>query len=81
MKEYRRRILEEFLDEFEAAREHHTPMNTAHEGYAVLLEEVEEMWDDIKKDDHVAARKEAIQVGAMTLALVSEIFDGLVRSD
>jgi len=43
--------------------------NSAHEGYAVLLEEVEELWDDIKanKGYTVQAAEEAKQVAAMAI--------------
>ena len=47
------------------------PFHSAHEGYAVLLEEVDELWDEIKGNKKPGAyermRKEAIQVGAMVL--------------
>ena len=47
------------------------PFHSAHEGYAVLLEEVDELWDEIKGNKKPGAyermRKEAIQVGAMAL--------------
>lgn len=64
-----------FLKEFIRAREKFPPMNSAHEGYAVLLEEVEEMWEEIKADNIADAREEAIQVGAMVLALIVEVLD------
>ena len=44
------------LAEYRKAREKHSPMKSAHEGYAVLLEEVDEMWDAIKSDDLESAR-------------------------
>lgn len=41
--------------------------NSGHEGYAVIKEEVDELWDAIKKNDLEHAREEAFQVGAMAL--------------
>ena len=39
--------------------------------YAVLKEEVEEMWDDIKKDDNYHAVLECVQVGAMAVKFIA----------
>jgi len=48
-----------------------------HEAYAVILEEVDELWEEIKKNqkdyDLVAMRKEAVQCGAMILRLITEL--------
>jgi NTP pyrophosphatase (non-canonical NTP hydrolase) len=48
-----------------------------HEAYAVILEEVDELWDEIKKNqrnyDLAAQRKEAIQAAAMLFRLISEL--------
>lgn len=50
--------------------------HNSHEGYAVLLEEVDELWDEVKKkgggygDD---AQKEATQVGAMVVRYLLEV--------
>lgn len=49
-----------------AARKHGR-FNSLHEGYAVLLEEVEELWEEIKRRDPRPAEiyKEAVQIAAM----------------
>lgn len=48
-----------------------------HEGYAVLLEEVDELWEEVKKNqrnyDLLAQRKEAIQVAAMAIRFATEL--------
>lgn len=50
-----------------------------HEGYAVLLEEVDELWDAIKGNAPWAEqRAEAVQVAAMALRF---IVDGEIRRD
>jgi hypothetical protein len=49
------------------------PFNSAHEGYAVLLEEVDEMWDEVKRDQLQAAIYEAIQVGAMAVRFIADL--------
>ena len=50
--------------------------NTAHEGFAVLLEEVDELkahvWMQQSKRDYASMRKEAVQVAAMALAFIVE---------
>lgn len=68
-------VLREFHIEYRRAREAlgHAPMGSAHEGYAVILEELDEMWDAIKCNDLEHARKEAVQVGAMVLAFLLEV--------
>lgn len=44
-----------------------------HEGYAVLLEEVDELWDSIKQNQPKSiVREEAIQVAAMAIRLIAD---------
>lgn len=65
------------MTEVEGARSKFGPMNSAHEGYAVLLEEVDELkahvWMKQKNRDLAAMRKEAIQVAAMAVCFAAEI--------
>lgn len=55
------------------------PFNSAHEGYAVLLEEMTELWEHVttkQKNRNLAAmRKEALQVAAMGLRFAMEVCD------
>ena len=48
-----------------------------HEAYAVILEEVDELWDEIKKNqknyDLLAQRKEATQAAAILVRLMAEL--------
>ena len=56
------------LEEYELASEEFPPMNSSHEGYAIILEELDELWEAIKKDQCSKDLKdEAKQVGAMAL--------------
>lgn len=41
------------------------PFNSTHEGYAVILEELDEMWDEIKANNVELSVREAVQVAAM----------------
>lgn len=53
--------------------------NSAHEAYAVMAEEVDELWAWVKTKqknrDLDAMRKEAIQVAAMALRFAAEVCD------
>ncbi len=53
------------------------PFNSPHEGYAVILEELEELWDHAKANTgrSAEARQEAIQVAAMALRYVLDVCD------
>ena len=67
--------LGEIGDEMKDATKKFGPFASAHEGYAIMLEELDELWDAIKdKDkniDHIAL--EAKQVGAMALRFLIDI--------
>lgn len=69
----------EFFTELERARKKFPTMASAHEGYAVIREELDELWDIIKQQqssrDYAAMRKETVQLGAMVLAFLIEIVD------
>jgi len=44
------------------------PFKSNHEGYAILKEEVDELWDGIKKNDNkLALKEEALQIAAMAI--------------
>lgn len=55
------------------------PFNSAHEAFAVLAEEVDELWDHVKVNqkhrDLPAMRKEALQVAAMALRFALDVCD------
>lgn len=42
------RFLEDVAAELEAARAKHAPMNSHHEAYAVILEELDEYWEEVR---------------------------------
>ena len=70
-------IGQEIIEECVQASGHYPPFNSAHEGYAIILEELEELKTEIFKKqsnrDVRRMRKEAIQVGAMALRFVNDI--------
>lgn len=49
------------------------PFNGAHEGYANLLEEVDELWDEVKANNKELAVKEAIQVASTAMRFVIDV--------
>jgi NTP pyrophosphatase (non-canonical NTP hydrolase) len=66
------RVTELVLDELARAYQKHgdAPWGR-HEFYAILLEEVDELWDAIKNDEPLArVHAEAIQVAAMVIRFI-----------
>ena len=62
------KAIEEVLKEYSNATMKFGRFNSTHEGYAVILEELDELWDEIKNNSSRGRmRKEAIQVAAMGL--------------
>ena len=57
------------FNEFAFASHKFSKFNSTHEGYAVILEELDELWDTIKNKNKTPSEmeEEAIQVGAMAL--------------
>lgn len=64
----------DLLKEFDRALQKHPRMHASlHESYAVLLEEVDELWDAVRGDDedqHIEA--EALQVAVSAVRLIVE---------
>ena len=64
-------------NECRAAMETWPKFNSAHEGFAVLKEEVDELWEHVKTNqksrDIEAMKKEAIQVAAMAMRFSIEV--------
>jgi hypothetical protein len=77
------RFAELVVDELADAREAHDPINSAHEGYSVILEELDEYWEQVRAKRAARSRdrmlEELVQVAAMAqrtaedLGLVVEI--------
>jgi hypothetical protein len=59
------------------ARAKYRPMASAHEGWAVLREEVDELWDEVKKKpakrDAVTMYVELVQIAAMAQRMAEDI--------
>jgi hypothetical protein len=52
----------------------HKPFNSRHEGYAVIEEELDELWEAIKSNaDNEKLKTEAIHTAAMVLRFIIEL--------
>jgi len=64
-------------DELIVAMKSYPAFHSAHEGFAVLKEEVDELWDEVKKQPAVRSkaemRKECIQIAAMAIRFALEV--------
>lgn len=73
-------ILIDVEEETTRATSNFPAMNSAHEGFAVLHEEFDELkkhvWTNQKNRDLEEMRTEAIQVAAMAIRFVHDICDG-----
>lgn len=70
-------VLAKVREEVERALLTHKPLNSAHEAWAVIREEVDELWDEVKGDNGytLAAFTEAEQVAAMAVRYIVDLAD------
>ena len=78
------KIMFEIQEEFFKATNNFSKFNSAHEGYAILLEEVDELWENVKLNQSDIYRKidiknEAIQVATMAIRLIYDCCEGETR--
>lgn len=66
-------VVDAVLVELQKATEKFGPFASAHEGYAVLLEEVDELWHEVKHGSLDRQREEAVQVAAMALRFLIDV--------
>jgi len=64
-------------DELSRARAKHGAVHGLHEGYAVLLEEVDEFWDEVKKKtpDKANTYMELVQIAAMAQKIAEDVLE------
>lgn len=65
-------IIFSIITELDRANKLYEPFNSPHEGYAIMLEEMDELFEEIKRKqpDKTRMREEAIQVGAMAIKFI-----------
>lgn len=63
--------------ELEMARGKHTPIASVHEGYSVILEELDEFWEEVKKKkanrNNFKMLMELIQISAMAQRVAEDV--------
>jgi hypothetical protein len=69
-------ILAAVASELDSAVKRYGAMTSPHEAYAVILEEVEEFWQEVMKKpnvrDKILMRKELIQIAAMACRAIQD---------
>lgn len=70
------RISNLMIEECKSAMDKFPTFASYHEGKAVIEEELDELWDEIKdKQDKDKLRAEAIQIGAMAIRFVNDLLE------
>ena len=66
--------IREIREELKSASLQHGQFHSTHEGYAVILEELDELWDEIKSHEGRTynMRMEAKQVAAMAIRFMTD---------
>jgi len=74
-----RGLLQQIGEEVARAEALHAPINSVHEGYSVILEELDEFWEQVRmkrKDrDPEKMRAELIQTAAMCIRTIRDVID------
>jgi len=64
-------------EECRQAQQKYETLNSCHEGYAVILEELEEAWQIIRmreeKRDYAQLRRELVQTAAMCVRVITDV--------
>lgn len=72
-----RTIFKEIAEELESARASHGPLNSPHEAYAVMLEELDEykewVWMKSSKRNQKKMRAELVQLAAMAIRTILDV--------
>lgn len=64
------------IDELHRAESMYPAFANHHEGYAVILEELDELWDCIKTNNYEQTAVEARQVSAMGMRFLKDLYEG-----
>lgn len=75
-----KKIFKWTIEEFKLAEKHFSPFNSMHEGFAVLHEEFDELWKNVKLNANKhpnrldLIREEAIQLAAMAIRMIYDSY-------
>lgn len=72
-----RSVWAEIEAEIFRARQKFPAFHSQHEAYAVILEELDEFWEKVRRDED--GRDELIQVAAMAVAAYRECYPGATQ--
>lgn len=65
------------IDEILRARKTYSSFHSSHEGYAIIKEELDELWDEIKAKNELRdiekMKQEAKQIAAMAIAFMVDV--------
>ena len=62
-------------EQLDIAVEKHPPINSPHEGAAVIKEEYDELWEAIKKNNESLSAREAEHVAAMAIRFLLDLYE------
>jgi hypothetical protein len=70
-------------EELDRATKQHAAFNSPHEGYAVILEEVDELWAEVKANNGQGHRgtTEAVQTAAMAIRYLIDLCSEQAAAD
>lgn len=75
----RSEIIELINTEINLANSKYSAFRRTHEGYAIIKEEVDELWDEIKRSKATDANElmvnEAIQIAAMAIKFIESLYN------
>ena len=66
-------------EELALAREHFPAFHSAHEGYAVIAEEVDELWDWVKQKEGRRCKGDAIDECVQIAAMAQRFAEDLLK--
>lgn len=66
-------------EELDRASLNHQNMHSTHEGYAIIKEELDELWDEVKDNNGSSHRgvSEAVQTAAMAIRYLIDLCDDI----